>query len=55
MGIYGSGKEVDSLAAQQALAVNGNRLYALHQGSGWGGMGAVHAPGVWEYGGAGRQ
>lgn len=53
--MYGSGKEVDSLAAQQALAVNGNRLYGLHQGSGWGGMGSVQAPVVWEYGGAGRQ
>lgn len=53
--MYGFGKEVDSLAAQQGLAVNGNRLYGLHQGAGWGGMRSVQAPVVWEYGGAGNK
>lgn len=52
--MYGPGKEVDDLAAWQALAVNGNRLHGLHQGLGWEGTGSDCAPGDWEYGRADR-
>lgn len=53
--MYGPGKEVADLAAQQALAVNGNILRGLHLGLGWEGMGSDRAPGVWECGGADRR
>jgi len=42
--MYGPGKEVADLAAQQALAVNGNRLHGLHRGLGWEGTGSDRAP-----------
>lgn len=54
MRMYGPGKEVADLAAQQALAVNGNRSHGLHRGLGWEGTGSDCAPQVWQCGGAVR-
>lgn len=53
--MYGPGKEVAYLAAQQALAVNGNRLHGLHRGLGWEGTGSEGAPGVWKCDGTDRR